>query len=145
MQFKRRHCEFEQGCVLNESYTTTNALPPILPACGQPLLPACVFVTRDTVRHLRLFIFGKFVLELIRSWWEAFVNRGSTVHNRKNSLRYLNISSCFFTKHFSLTLFFFFGSCKCKHCPFIESDGSEALVRRAESSSGGPRGSCFTY
>jgi hypothetical protein len=45
MKFKRRHGEFEQGCVLSESYTATDALPPILPACDQPLLPACVFVT----------------------------------------------------------------------------------------------------
>jgi hypothetical protein len=53
MKFKRRHSEFEQGCVLNESYTATDALQPILPACHQPLLPACVFVTRATVRHPR--------------------------------------------------------------------------------------------
>jgi hypothetical protein len=50
MKFKRRHGEFEQGCVLSESYTT---LPPILPACRQPLLPGCVFVTRDIVRNPR--------------------------------------------------------------------------------------------
>jgi hypothetical protein len=55
MKFKRRHSEFEQKCVLSESYTATDALPPILPACRQPLLPACVFVNRDTVRHPRLF------------------------------------------------------------------------------------------
>jgi hypothetical protein len=61
MKFKRRHGEFEQGCVLSESYTATYALPPILTACRQPLLPACVFVTRDTVRHPRSFSFGKFV------------------------------------------------------------------------------------
>jgi hypothetical protein len=48
MKFKRRHGEFEQGCVLSESYTATDALPPILPACRQPL-PAWVFVTGDTV------------------------------------------------------------------------------------------------
>jgi hypothetical protein len=57
MKFKRRHGEFEQGCVLNESYTATDAPPPILSACRQPLLPACVFVTRDTVHHMRLFYF----------------------------------------------------------------------------------------
>jgi hypothetical protein len=51
--------------VLSESYTATDALPPILPACSQPLLPACVFVTRDTVRHPRLFFYGKFVREPI--------------------------------------------------------------------------------
>jgi hypothetical protein len=32
------------------------------------------FVTRD------VFFFGKFVREPICSWWEAFVNRGSTVY-----------------------------------------------------------------
>jgi hypothetical protein len=66
MKFKRRHGGFEQGCVLSESYTATDALPQILPACRQPLLPACVFVTRDTVRHPRLFFFfEKFVREPI--------------------------------------------------------------------------------
>jgi hypothetical protein len=70
MKFNRRHGEFEQGCVLSESYTATDTLPPILPACRQPLLPACVFVTWDTETF-----FGKFVREPICSWWEAFVNR----------------------------------------------------------------------
>jgi hypothetical protein len=65
MKFKRRLREFEQGCVLSESYKTTNALPPILPACHQLLLPACVFITRDTVHQPRRFLFGKFVRELI--------------------------------------------------------------------------------
>jgi hypothetical protein len=55
MKFKRRHGEFEQGCVLSECYTATDALPPILPAGRQPLLPACMFITRDTVRCQRLF------------------------------------------------------------------------------------------
>jgi hypothetical protein len=67
MKFKRRHGEFEQECVLSESYRATDPLPPILPACRQPLLPACVFVIRDTVRHLRRFLFGKFVREPICS------------------------------------------------------------------------------
>jgi hypothetical protein len=53
MKFKRRHGEFGQGCVLSESYTATDAVPPILPGCRQPLLPACTFVTRDTVRQSR--------------------------------------------------------------------------------------------
>jgi hypothetical protein len=57
-------------CVLSESYTATGALPPILPACRQPL-SACVFVTRDTVRHPRLFFFRK-----ICSWTDLFVMRG---------------------------------------------------------------------
>jgi hypothetical protein len=68
--------------VLSESYTATDALPLILPACHQPLLPACVFITQDTVRHLRCLLFGKFVREPICSWWEVFVNRGSTVLQR---------------------------------------------------------------
>jgi hypothetical protein len=88
MKFKRRHGEFEQGCVLSESYTATDALPPILPACRQPLLPACVFVTRDTVLNLRHFLFGKFVREPICSWREAFVNRGSTVLNNNHKLHF---------------------------------------------------------
>jgi hypothetical protein len=67
MKFKRRRGEFEQGCVLSESYTAIDALPPILPACHQPSLPACVFITRDTVRHPRLFFSGKFVRDERRS------------------------------------------------------------------------------
>jgi hypothetical protein len=67
MKFKRRYGEFEQRWVLSKSYTATNALPPKLPACRQPLLPACVFVTRDTVRHPRRFLFGKFAREPICS------------------------------------------------------------------------------
>jgi hypothetical protein len=63
MKFKIRHREFEQGCVLSESYTATDAVPPILPACRKPLLLACVLVTRDTVRHPRCFLFRKFVHE----------------------------------------------------------------------------------
>jgi hypothetical protein len=56
MKFKRRHGQFEQGCVLSQSYTATDALP-ILPACRQPSLPACVFVTRDTVHYPRCFLY----------------------------------------------------------------------------------------
>jgi hypothetical protein len=67
MKFNRRHGDFEQGCVLSESCTAAEALPPILPACRQPLLPACAFVTRDTVRHPRGFLFGKFVRDEKRS------------------------------------------------------------------------------
>jgi hypothetical protein len=59
MKFKRRHGELEQECVLSESYRATDALPPILPAFRQPLLPACVFVTRDTVRHPTTFFVRK--------------------------------------------------------------------------------------
>ena len=36
----------------------------ILPAYRSMMLTACVFVTRDTVRHPRRFVFGKFV----RKW-----------------------------------------------------------------------------
>jgi hypothetical protein len=70
MKFKRRHGRFEQGCVLSESYTATDALPLILTACRHSLLPVCVFVTRDTVRHLRRFFFSE----------NVFVNRVSTVY-----------------------------------------------------------------
>jgi hypothetical protein len=48
--------KFKQGCVMSESYTATDALPPILPACRQPLLPACVFVTRDVLCSENLFV-----------------------------------------------------------------------------------------
>jgi hypothetical protein len=64
-------------CVLSQSYTATDALPPILPACRQPLSPACVFVTRDTVRHPRRFFFpdnlfvNRFVRDERRSWTEV--------------------------------------------------------------------------
>jgi len=44
------------------------------------VLIACVFVTRDTVRHPRRFVFGKFVRKPNCSWSEAFVNRGLTVY-----------------------------------------------------------------
>jgi hypothetical protein len=67
MKFNRRHSEFEQGRVLSKSYTATDTFPPILPACRQPLSLACVFVTRDTIRHPRRFIFGKIVREPICS------------------------------------------------------------------------------
>ena len=43
------------------------------------MLTACVFVTQDTVRHPRRFVFGKFVCKPNCSWSEAFVNRGLTV------------------------------------------------------------------
>jgi hypothetical protein len=68
MKFKRRHSEFEQGCALSESYTATDALPPLLPACRQLLLPACMFVTRYTVRHPRRFFFSEnlFVIRFVR-------------------------------------------------------------------------------
>jgi hypothetical protein len=65
--FVNRNVRKPELCVLSESYTTTDALPPIVAACRQPLLPACVFVTRDTVRHPRRFFFGKFVREPICS------------------------------------------------------------------------------
>jgi hypothetical protein len=64
MKFKRRHGEFEQGCVLSESYTATDALP--------PLLLACVFVIRNTIRQPRLFFpenlfVNRFVRDEMRS------------------------------------------------------------------------------
>jgi hypothetical protein len=114
MKFKRRHGEFEQGCVMSQSYTATDALPPILPACcrlacwlletpfvtrdiflsedlfvnwfvrderrswtevplyyKRMLLPACVFVTWDTVCYPRHFSFRRFVHDERRSWTEV--------------------------------------------------------------------------
>jgi hypothetical protein len=75
MKFKRRHREFKQRCVLSESYTATDALPVILPAFRQPLLPACVFVTRDTVTQdvfcsENLFV-NWFVRDERHSWTEV--------------------------------------------------------------------------
>jgi hypothetical protein len=67
MKFKRRHGEFEQGCVLSESYKATDALPLILPACHQPLLLTCMFITQDTILHPRRCFFGKFVRDERRS------------------------------------------------------------------------------
>jgi hypothetical protein len=89
MKFKRRHSEFKQGCVLGECYAATDTLPPILPACRQLLLPACMFITRDTVCHPRCFLFRKFVHEPICLWWEAFVNRGSTIYCKSFTGRFI--------------------------------------------------------
>jgi hypothetical protein len=49
------------GMCTERSYTVTDALPPILPACRQTLLPACVlhetpFVTRDFFCSENLFV-----------------------------------------------------------------------------------------
>ena len=53
------------------------------------VLTACVFVTRDTVRHPRRFVFRKFVRKPNCSWSEAFVNRDLTVlENIKLCLTY---------------------------------------------------------
>jgi hypothetical protein len=73
----RRKVESKQGCVMSESYTAIDALLPILLACCQQLLLACMFVTRDTVCHLRLFIapetlfVNRFVSDERRSWTEV--------------------------------------------------------------------------
>jgi hypothetical protein len=64
--FVNRNVHKPKLCVLSESYTATDALPLILPACRQPLLPARVFVARGTICHPRLF-FTKFVHEPICS------------------------------------------------------------------------------
>jgi hypothetical protein len=65
MKFKRRRGEIKQGCVLSQSKPATDTPAPILSACGQLLLPVCVFVIRDTVRNP-----WRFCLE------NLFVNRG---------------------------------------------------------------------
>ena len=65
---------------------------PILPAYRSTMLTARVFVTRDTLRHPRRFVFGKFVRKPNCSWSEAFVNRGLAVY-RKTEYKFLpNIS-----------------------------------------------------
>jgi hypothetical protein len=68
MFVNRNYCVY---FVLSESYTATDVLLPILPACHQLLLPACVFVTQDTVHHLKLFWWGKFVCDKRRLWTEV--------------------------------------------------------------------------
>jgi len=50
------------------------------------VLMASVFVTQDTVRHPRRFVFGKFVRKPNCSWSEAFVNRGLTVWSSLDKL-----------------------------------------------------------
>jgi hypothetical protein len=67
VKLKRRHGEFEQGCVLSESYTVTDALPPILPACRKQLL---------LHRHPRFFfpenlLVNQFVRDERRLWTEV--------------------------------------------------------------------------
>ena len=44
------------------------------------MLTACMFVTRDTVRHPIRFVSGKFVRKPNCSRSEAFVNRGLTIY-----------------------------------------------------------------
>jgi hypothetical protein len=60
MKFKRRHGEFEQGCVLSESYTATDALPPILPVVANR---CCQLACSSPGR----FLFGEFVRDARRS------------------------------------------------------------------------------
>jgi hypothetical protein len=67
MKFKRRHGEFERGCVMSESYTATDALSPILPACCQLLLLACMLINRDTRLSPETFFSRKFVRDERRS------------------------------------------------------------------------------
>jgi hypothetical protein len=67
MKFKRRHGEFEQGYILSECYTATDALPPILPAC-RPTVVAGLRVRYSRHRSSpETFLFGKFVREPICS------------------------------------------------------------------------------
>jgi hypothetical protein len=76
MKLKRRHGEFKQGCVLSQRLPATDSCADTL---SLPLLPGCVFVIRETVRHPRRFLLGKSVREPNCSWTGAFVNRGPTV------------------------------------------------------------------
>jgi hypothetical protein len=56
--FVTRNVRKPKLCVLSDSYTATDALPPILPACRQPLLPSLEtpFVTRDLFCSENLFV-----------------------------------------------------------------------------------------
>jgi hypothetical protein len=60
MKFKRRHGEFKKGCVMSESYTATDALPPLPPACR-----------RLACSSPETFYFGKFVRDERHSWTEV--------------------------------------------------------------------------
>jgi hypothetical protein len=77
MKFRRRHGEFEQGCVLSESYTATDTFSPILPACCQLvcLLLETPFVTQDVFCSENLFV-NWFVRDERRSWTDLFMMRG---------------------------------------------------------------------
>jgi len=54
------------------------------------VLTACVFVTRDTVRHPRRFVFGKSVRKPNCSWSETFVNRGLIVDTLISQIYFWN-------------------------------------------------------
>jgi hypothetical protein len=74
MKFKRRHGEFEQGCVLSESYTVTDAVPPtdhLSRRYSQLVANRCC---RLRVRYSR----HRSSIETFFSE-NLFVNRGSTV------------------------------------------------------------------
>jgi len=73
----------------------------ILPAYRSTMLMACMFVIRDTVRHPRRFVFGKFVRKPNCSWSKAFVNRGLSVQLK---LEIENVGSfMLFTKYKTAT------------------------------------------
>jgi len=74
------------------------------------VLTACVFITRDTVCHLRHFVFGKFACKLNCSWSEVFVNRGLTVCHSYALIPALyckDVNFNFFFFSFFLSFFFF--------------------------------------
>jgi len=75
----------------------------VLIACRSTMLTACVFVTRDTVRHPRRFVFGKFVRKPSYSWSEAFVNRGLTVFGKIALIYKQQKCTRFSGRHCSLT------------------------------------------
>jgi hypothetical protein len=81
MKFKRRHGEFEQRCVLSQSYASTDALPP------PNLSPTVVTGLRFRYSRHRLwpetFLFGKFIRDERGSWTEVplYVSE----HYRKNN------------------------------------------------------------
>jgi hypothetical protein len=73
MKFKRRHGELEQGCVLSESYTATDALPRYSQLVANHccwlacLLLETPFVTRDVFCSENLFV-NQFVCDERHLW-----------------------------------------------------------------------------
>jgi len=122
LKFKRRHSEFEwtkatQQLTLSPigvadsgyfplDHSSTNTADADTPAYRSTMLTACVFVTRDTLRHPRRYVFGKFVRKPNCSWSEAFVNGGLTVFHYDTQNIRLVLPSELFSLVFRLILLY---------------------------------------
>jgi hypothetical protein len=73
------HFVWATSKLVNQQLTLPRRHSQLDAVASLPLLPACVFIIRETVRHPTHFLLGKFVREPNCSWTGAFVNRGSTV------------------------------------------------------------------